>query len=88
MEDVVVKLGDFGLSTFVDDEKAPSTYVGTIVDIATVSFSIKIFFPQLSIVSQEITGYRQVVNHWTKMCDVFSLGCKSFKCSATRFLQS
>ncbi len=27
--DVIVKLGDFGLSTFVEDEKAPSTYAGT-----------------------------------------------------------
>lgn len=27
--DVVVQLGDFGLSTFVDDDKAPSTYAGT-----------------------------------------------------------
>ncbi len=28
-EDVIVKLKDFELSIFVEDEKAPSTYVGT-----------------------------------------------------------
>lgn len=35
--DVVVRLGDFGLSTFVDDGKAPSTYAGTKEYLAPVS---------------------------------------------------
>jgi serine/threonine protein kinase len=37
--DVIVKLGDFGLSTFVEEGKAPSTYAGTKEYLAPVSVS-------------------------------------------------
>jgi serine/threonine protein kinase len=57
-EDVVVKLGDFGLSAFLDEDKAPSTYAGTKEYLAP-----------------EISRSRRGANHWTKMCDIFSLGC-------------
>ena len=47
-DDVVVKLGDFGLSTFVDHEKAPSTYAGTKEYLAPVCIS-----PQLSVITAD-----------------------------------
>lgn len=52
MEDVVVKLGDFGLSTFVEDERAPSTYAGTKEYMAPVNslyFQISIVVADTSI---------------------------------------
>ena len=36
-DEVVVKLGDFGLSTFLEDDQAPSTYAGTKEYLAPVS---------------------------------------------------
>jgi serine/threonine protein kinase len=36
-DEVIVKLGDFGLSTFLEDEQALSTYAGTKEYLAPVS---------------------------------------------------
>jgi serine/threonine protein kinase len=78
-EDVVVKIGDFGLSTFLEDERAPSTYAGTKEYLAPVSSRRLIELARSSITKfkeQEINRYREGKNHWTKACDVFSLGCE------------
>lgn len=41
-DEVVVKLADFGLSTFLEDEQAPSTYAGTKEYLAPVSPPLRI----------------------------------------------
>jgi len=43
-DEVIVKLGDFGLSTFLEDEQAPSTYAGTKEYLAPVSSPPRIGF--------------------------------------------
>jgi hypothetical protein len=54
-ERVVVKLGDFGLSTFVNDEKAPSTYAGTKQYLAPVNLQ--------NLVSLYMTNFSVAGNH-------------------------
>ena len=34
---------------------------------------------------KEINGYRQDPNRWTKMCDVFSLGCEVYHLSTLKY---
>jgi serine/threonine protein kinase len=41
-DEVIVKLGDFGLSTFLEDEQAPSTYAGTKEYLAPVSCPLSV----------------------------------------------
>lgn len=41
-DEVIVKLGDFGLSTFLEDNHAPSSYAGTKEYLAPVSPALSI----------------------------------------------
>jgi serine/threonine protein kinase len=75
---IVVKLGDFGLGTFMDPERAPTSYAGTSLYKPPVSQGPKRPYFSLRLLKQniqEISRSSERGIRWTKYCDIYSLGC-------------